>query len=57
MGENICKQSNHKELISRIYKEVVPLNMKKKKHQSKIGKRSKSTFLQRNHTDGQEAHE
>ena len=40
MEENICKQSNHKELISKIDNEFVLLNMKKTT-QSKLSKRSK----------------
>ena len=40
-----------KVLISKIYKQFIQLNTKKKKNQ-KVGKRPKQTFLQRRHTDG-----
>ena len=33
------------------------LNRKKKKNNENMGGRPKQTFLQRRHTDGQEAHE
>ena len=46
----------NKELISKIYKQLLYLNSrKKKKAQSKLGQRTKETFLQRRHTDGQMA--
>ena len=38
-------------LISKIYKQLIELNIKKKKNQ-KMGRRSKQTFLQRIHADG-----
>ena len=43
-----------KGLISKIYKQ---LNIKTKQPNQNMGRRSKKTFLQRRHTDGQEAHE
>ena len=55
MGENTCKSIPDKGLISRIYRELLKLN--KKKPSSKMGRRSKRTFFQRRHTDGQQAHE
>ena len=33
------------------------LNIKKKQSNKKMGRRPKQTFLQKGHTDGQEAHE
>ena len=42
-----------KGLISNIYKQLIQLNIKKEKK----GRRPKLTFLQRRHTDGQQAHE
>ena len=60
MGENICKQSNWQGITpehtnssrSSILKEKQTLNNPIKK----MGRRPKYTFLQRRHTNGQEAH-
>ena len=46
-----------KGLISRICKQCMQLNIKNKQPSQKLGRSSKQTFLQRRHTDGQEAHE
>ena len=49
-----------KGLTSKIYKELKQLNIKKKKikqSNQKTDGRSKHTFLQTRHTDGQKAHE
>ena len=46
-----------KGLISKIYKYFMELNIKSKQPHQKMGRRSKQTFLQRIHTDGQQAHE
>ena len=50
--------ANHKTnkgLFSKIYKLLIQL--KKKKNYQKIGRRTEETFLQRTHTDDQQAHE
>ena len=44
-----------KRLISKIYKQLIQLNLKKKNQ--KMGRRPKKTVLQRKHTDGQQTHE
>ena len=55
MGENICKWRD-KGLISKTYKQLMHLSIKKKKNlNQKMGWRSK--ILQSTYTDDQEAHE
>ena len=51
-----------KVLISKMYKQLIQLNLKQqqqqqKKNNQKIGRRTESTFLQRRHTDGQKLYE
>ena len=48
-----------KGLISKIYKQLNKNKNKQQqqKHNQNMGRRHKQTFLQRRHTDGQQAHE
>ena len=39
MEENICKPNNWQELISKLYKWLMQLNIKKQKNNQKIGRR------------------
>ena len=47
----IANEATDKELISKIYKQLLQLNSRKINNQ-KMGQRIKQTFLQRRHTDG-----
>ena len=58
MGENICKQSNWKEIDFQNTQGAHATQYEKNKQSNeKIGRRSKQTFLQRKHTYGQHTHE
>ena len=49
----IANKATDKELISKIYKQLMQLTTRKKqKPNQKMGRKPKQTFLQRRHTDG-----
>ena len=48
----IANEATDKELISKIYKQLLKLNSEKQTTQSKVGQRTKQTFFQRRLTDG-----
>ena len=48
----IANEATDKQLISKIYKQLLQLNSRKISETIKMGQRTKQTFLQRIHTDG-----
>ena len=49
----IANETTDKELISKIYKQLMQLQYQKHKQTNqKMGQKTKQTFLQRRHTDG-----
>ena len=58
MGENICKQSKQQGInLWDTQTAHAQLTHKNKQPNQKRGRKSKQTFLQRRHTDGQNTHE
>ena len=58
MGKISANKVTYKELISKIYNQLMQLYVNKNKQSNqKMYRRSKQVFLQRRHTDIQEAHE
>ena len=52
-----ANETTDKELISKIYKQLMQLNIKNKQLNQKMGQLPEQTFPQRRHADGQQTHE
>ena len=59
MDKIFAKHISYKELISKIYKELIQLNSAPPKRNliKKLGRGIEQTFFKKSHTDGQEIHE
>ena len=58
MGENNSKWKTDNELISKIYKQLLQFNIRKRNDPNqKMGQRTKLTFLQIRYTDGLQTNE
>ena len=64
-GKVTLNEATDKGLISKIFKQLIPLNIRRRKKKrnktnppnQKIGRRPKQKFLQRRHIDGQQTDE
>jgi len=56
-GRKYLQMNHHKVLTSKIHKQFMQFNIKTQTTQPKNERRPRQTFLQRQHTDGQQMHE